>query len=575
MIIDSPTALTFEAESRTIRGLAVPYGRAASASNTPGIKWQFAKGVLDWVGAKLLIGHKWADAIGTADFTETDEGLQLDAGRVARTARGDEGLELAATGTYSGLSIGLADDVKYVERDGVRHVTKGTVREVSITPIPAFTDAAIRSVAASADNQEVPMKCTTCGQVHADGVTECQTIPPAFSADEGKALTDQLGELTKKVDGLADIKIPIPGATGAQFEVREKQIYRFDGTLADSGHDFSTDLIAAVCEGDKTAGKRVIDFANDSIMNPAGALEFMVDQADTAAVNPAKYRPDMFKDEAPPLPSPLYDTFYAGAVADNTPFFYSKLGTYDLGTKPHTEGQEPAEGSFNTVTGATITPALESGRFGLTREVIDQGGNPQVSGMIWNKVLRTHRLKLEAIAATVLKSKVASYGELATIAAGAGGAAIGRALKGGLVDLRYTADGQRFTKFFAAKALYKALSEAEETVTSINSEDEVITTGTGRPLYPILSPSNADGTTASGLGSINVAGIKLDPTWSTSPQDNSFYADPQAVKVWNSGLSRLDRVKETAAGYFVDFWFYAASHVYDESGVLKFAYSEE
>lgn len=547
MIIDNPTAVAFEvsAETRTIRGLALPFGDTAE---TGGRKYTFAKGSLTWGKVKVLDGHDWARAVGTAELSETDEGIEMVA-KIARGPRGDELLSLAEDGVYDGLSVGLGPELQAVTRAGVQHATSGTIREVSLTPIPAFENAAIRSVAAhAADNQEV-------STMDPDTTTDAP-VAAAFSADQGTALTTKVDELTKKFDDLDAIRIPAQ----PQFQVTEKPIYRFDGVVADSGHDFSTDLIAAVREGDAAAGKRVMDFANASIMNPAGAVQFMVDQTDTGPVNPAKYRPDLFKDEGPALPSPLYDTFYAGAVADNSPFFYSKLGTYSLGTAPHVEGVEPAEGSFNTVTGETITPALRSGRFGLTREVIDQGGNPQISGLIWNKVLRTHRLELEAVAAAAIKSKVANYGTLATPATGADGAAIGKALKGGLVDLRFTADGQRFTKFFAAKELYAELSDAED--------------GDGRPLYPILSPSNADGTTAAGLGSINVAGIKLDPTWSTSPEDNSFYADPQAVKVWNSGLSRLDRVHESAAGYFVDFWFYAASHVYDETGVLKVAYSK-
>lgn len=550
LTFDNPEAVTFKvnAEARTIKGIAVPFG---VVGNNGYANWQFGPGSLRWGKVKLLNAHDWAQVLGVVDLEESADGLLMTA-RVAKTTLGDEVLALAEIGAIDGLSIGLGNAIDYDDRDGVLHVISGEVREVSTTPIPAFESASITSVAASAAQKGSPMKCDKCGLMHAAGVIECQTTPPSFTAEAGANLAKKVEDLTEKVEG---IKIPVGTAT---FEVKEPPIYRFDGVLASSGFDFSTDLISAVCEGDRAATQRVLDFANGSVLNPTAPV--FVDSSDTAAVNPATYRPDLFKDEGPPLPSPLYDTFYAGAVNDNTPFFYSKLGTYSLGTATHVEGVEPTEGSFNTVTGATITPGLRSGRFGLSREVIDQGGNPQVSGMIWNKVQRTHRLELENVAAAALKSKVADYGTLATPTTGDDGATLGKALKAGLVDLRYTADGQRFTKFFAAKDLYSQLSAAEDDM--------------GRPLFPILSPSNADGTTTAGLGSINVAGIKIDPTWSTSPDDESFYADPQAVKVWNSGLSRLDRVKETAAGYFVDFWFYAASHVYDESGVLKVTYAK-
>lgn len=581
-------AFSVDTESRVIRGLLLPFGevsRPARDRATGAVgRYRFNAGsvtVPDDPSEVVLNFDHNGDSIewqvGVAqELTITPAGVEA-AFKIAKTPEGDRMLALADPDTpvLKAFSAEVEGTFADPDVDGVKNALATVISGAAIARKPAFVGAHITSVAASAatDQEGTPMKCTTCGNIHAPGVTECQAAPdtaPAFTAADGKALGEQVAQLAKSVADLGQIQInPVGG-----IQVKEKPIYRFDGNLADSGFDFSTDFIAAITQGDTAASKRVMDFANASIMNPAGAVDFAIDQADTAAVNPARYRPDLFKDEEPPLPSPLYDTFYAGAVADNTPFFYSKLGTYDLSTKPHTEGQEPTEGSFNTVEGATITPALRSGRFGLTREVIDQGGNPQVSGMIWNKVLRTHRLELEAIAATTLKSKVADYDTLATPAVGADGAELGKALKGGLVDLRFTADGQRFTKFFAAKDLYSVLADAEEMLAMLDAADEIVRVGNGRPLYPILAPSNADGTTASGLSSINVAGIKVDPTWSTSPEHNSFYADPQAVKVWNSGLSRLDRVKETAAGYYVDFWFYAAGHVYDETGVLKVAYQK-
>lgn len=584
----SAVAFAVEPESRMIRGLLLPFGevsRPARDRSTGAIgRYRFAAGTVtipaDPSDVVLNFDHEgdaieWQVGVAT-ELTVTPAGVMA-AFKITKTPEGDRMLALAdpETRVLKAFSAEVEGTFADPDADGVKNAIATVISGAAIARKPAFVGAHITSVAASAatDQEEPAMKCTKCGAVHAPGVTECQAAPdtaPAFTAADGKALGEQVAQLAKSVADLGQIQInPVGGV-----QVKEKPIYRFDGNLADSGFDFSTDFVAAIRDGDAAAGKRVMDFANASIMNPAAAVDFAIGQADTAAVNPAQYRPDMFKDEEPPLPSPLYDTFYAGVVKDNTPFFYSKLGTYSLGTAPHVEGVDPAEGSLNTVEGATITPVLRSGRFGLRREVIDQGGNPQVSGMIWNKVLRTHRLELEAIAASALKSKVVDYGTLATPAVGADGAAIGKALKGGLVDLRFTADGQRFKKFFAAKDLYSALSDAEEMLAVLDSSDEVIRIGNGRPLYPILAPSNADGTTASGLSSINVAGIKVDPTWSTSPQHNSFYVDPQAVKVWNSGLSRLDRVKESAVGHYVDFWFYAAEHVYDTSGVLKVAYQK-
>ncbi|WP_235739040.1 hypothetical protein [Nocardioides alcanivorans] len=567
MKLDNPLSVTFEVdrETRTIRGLALPFGDVAVSK---GRKWTFAKGTLTWSRVKGVTHHDLHNALATVAFEETDEGLWATA-KVAKTTAGDELLALCTpdpdTGeaVWDGLSVGIAEDgLRYVARGDVHHVTAGVVNEVTFTPVPAFERARITSVAASAAQEGTPMKCTKCGNVHLDGVTECATAP-AFSAESGNALAKAVDDLTKKVDGLADIKIPVGG--GAQFQVTEEPLYRFDGSKASSGHDFSADLLGAI-KGDQQAGERVLGFMSESLINPKG-LQFVA-TGDVESVNQPVYRPDMFKDEEPAQPAIMYDTFYAGGLSSVTPFFYSQLKGYGGLIGDHTQGVPPTAGTFETEDGATITPGSVSGRIFLTREAADQGGNPQISGLIWSKFQRTFREMLERRTAKVLHDNLANITRLATIAAGAEGRVVGEALKGGLVDLAFTPDGSRFSRFFGAKALYRALSHAVD--------------GNDRPLYPILSPSNADGTSSSRLGSINVAGINVAPTWSTEipygaegselPDDTSFYADPMAVKIWNSGLTRLDKVGETAAGWNIDVFAYVATHLYDLRGLRRVEY---
>jgi len=549
MEFDNPTAVTFdvEPETRTIRGLVVPYGEIATNG---GQQWTFTSGSLTWDKVKLLNGHDWNQVLGIAELTETDEGIEM-AAKVARGPRGDEVLELAAMGAIDGLSMGLAQDVKATRKGSVNHVTAATIREVSTTPIPAFENAAIRSVAASADHKEK---------------TTMENDTPAFSATDGEALATKVAELTTKIDGLAEIKAPLPpGKT--QFQITEEPLYRFDGITAASGHDMSADLISGLA-GDHEAMDRLIGFMNESLINPAG-LNFVA-TTDVDKVNPSTYRPDLFKDEEPEQPTPMYSAFYAGGLSNVTPFFYSKLGAYSGLLGDHTQGTPPSAGSFTTETGATITPSAVSGRIFLTREVADQGGNPQVSGLIWSKFQRVFRQTLETKTAKLLHDNLANFTALASPTTGADGGAIGAALKQGLVDLQFTANGQRFVKFFAAKDLYSQLAAAED--------------DHGRPLFPILAASNADGNAANRLGNINVAGINLEPTWSTeigypvgepavdTPDDTSFYVDPGAAKVWNSGLTKIDKVGETAAGWNIDVFAYVAAHLYDASGIRKITY---
>lgn len=539
--VDNPTDVTFKVnpESRTIKGLALPFGKPAGSGYS---LWQFAAGSVTWDKVKLLNAHDWDQVIGVVELEETDEGLLMTA-KVAKTRLGDEVLALAEMGAIDGLSVGIGGDIQSTYKDGVDHVTNGTVLEVSTTPLPAFADAQIRSVQASQPTKETKMG----DENKPGGDAAIATLEAKFSD-----LEDKLAKLeTFKTEPTA----------GLRAEVKEEPLYRFDGTVAASGRDFSTDLFAGL-RGDDEAMTRVIGFMNESLTK---GLKF-VSSTDVEDVNPAVYRPDLFKDEAPAQPAVMYETFYAGSLDSVTPFFYSKMGSYANLIGPHTEGVSPTAGSFSTEAGATITPSPVSGRVYIPREVADQGGSPNVSGLIAEKVQRSFRESLEKRAAALMHTSLSQFATLATPSTGATGAAIGKALKQGLVDLQFTADGGRFRRFFAAKQLYSQLAAAEDDA--------------HRPLFPILSPANADGTATSRLGAIDVAGIKLEPTWSTeikygepaASDDTSFYVDPDAVKIWNSGLTKLEKVHEDAAGWNVDVFAYVATHLYDAAGVRKLTY---
>ena len=372
-VIDNPTAVAFEvsAETRTIRGLAVPYGVAASSD---GQSWMFTKGTLVGSSVKLLASHDWSQAIGTVVLEDTDAGLMMVA-KVARGAEGDRFLSLAEDGVYDGLSIGLSSDVKATLRAGVQHVKSGTVREVSLTPIPAFTSARVTSVAASAAPKE--------------GTSMEKNETPAVEDPKGLAFSETISAAIAA--GFASIGNPqgegpeVVGA-GHTLEVTEAAAYRFDGIRAE--HDFSGDLIAFGRDHDAEAGARAMAFMSAEF-GPS-----FVASGNVTALNPARPRPDMYVDERK-FTTPFYDALYRGAITDMTPFIVPKFNASAGTVADHVEGVEPADGTFSA-TSQTITPTAVSGRVPITREVWDQGGNPQVSALIWNKMKYEYFRSLEA-----------------------------------------------------------------------------------------------------------------------------------------------------------------------------------
>lgn len=144
---------TAEAHSRTITGVAVPYGETA---NLGGTVYTFTAGSLTQARQRtpLLLGHDRNRPIGVlVDLVDTPTGalarFSVDAG-----AEGDLALAQAASGSRGGLSIGAEIVDGTTGADGVVTVTAASLLEVSLVSIPAFAGADVMQVAASDTKDE-------------------------------------------------------------------------------------------------------------------------------------------------------------------------------------------------------------------------------------------------------------------------------------------------------------------------------------------------------------------------------------------------------------------------------------
>lgn len=589
--MDADGAQTFEVdvEKRVIRGLAVPYGGKIAKSG--GKRYRFRQGSLtysDLSRVKLWVNHNGEHAVGVMfEADDRPDGMYA-AWRIARTPEGDKALTLAEDKVQDGLSVGLGDGGRYeLARDGVFDVISAPWRETSLTSAPAFDDARVHSVAASAAHQEgTPMKCKKCGHVHADGVVECAAAPATGTAPtlenteagpDFSALTNAINALVAAVPAApaaqqapaapaaaANLTArPVVNATGGlTFQVNEPPVYRFDGIKGD--HDFSADLISGLGLGsgnpapDGEAYARVMGFMAEHL-GPK-----FVTTTDTTALNPTGYRPDMFVNEQQ-FATPLRDAFYKGALTDVTPFTFSKFNTASGLVGDHTQGNEPAAGSYSTATAATVTPTPSSGKVHITREVADQGGNPQVSALIWSKIVYEFLKAMEnKVAAMLDASAPAELG--AALAQGANTVAtLAAPLEAAIAGLNFIAGGNRFDYAAAHIDLYLALAALKD--------------GQGRPYYPIINPVNASGRTVPGYKSLDVAGTQFDPVWSlgatsagASPAEKSYLADRSAVWFWHSAPQRLDKLQEKVEGYDLGVWGYSAGVISDITGLRKITY---
>ena len=566
---DAPLHLTFEGdspatvfevseESRTIKGLVLPYDQVGD--NGSG-KYTFSKGSIvlggDASRVKLLISHDFSQAVGYATALEdTDAGI-IGTFKVARGAEGDRALSMASDRVWDGLSAGIGRKAKFkTGAGGVLHAITADIAETSLTPLPAFDTARVTSVAASA----VPNEENSMETENETAEVEEQTAPVTLSAtDITQAVTDGM---TAALTTFADTPARPVAGRPIGLSVNEPMQYRFDGVRG--AHDFSADLIAGLGLGsgnptaDGEAYQRVLTFMAEAL-----GPQF-VTTTDTTAINPTGYRADMFVNEQQ-FATPLRNAFYKGALTDVTPFSFSKFNAAAGLVGDHVQGTDPTAGSYSTATAATVTPAPVSGKVHITREVGDQGGNPQVSALIWNKIQYEYLKAMETkVAALLNASAPAELG--AALAQGANTITnLAAPLEAAIAGLNFIAGGNRYSVAAAHIDLYLALAALKDSQ--------------GRPYYPIINPQNANGDTVAGYKSLNVAGTRVDPVWSlggttlgATPAAKSYLADPSAVWFWHSAPQRLDRLQEKVEGWDLGVWGYQAGVISDITGLKKITY---
>jgi HK97 family phage prohead protease len=544
-------------ESRTITGLAVPFGAVAESG---GLLWSFGPGTLKYADAKrvkLLVSHDWSRAIGyAASLTETDEGL-IASFKVARGPAGDEALAMAEDGVWDGLSIGVAAGGRFDVRDGVNHSVSAPLVEISLTPAPAYDGARVTQVAAEAAHTERQSETVT-DKTNAPASTEA----PAVTAEKTEAVAPVINVAAPTFDGLAEAigtaiaaALPTPAekpeVVTASTEVTSEPLpYRFDGRRGT--HDFSTDLFAVARHNDGEAGVRLDKFM---------AAAFDVDGTNVASLNPNKQRPDLYVDNMD-FTTPLADAVSKGTLADRTPFVLPKFSASANLVGDHTEGSAPAtKGSFSA-TSQTVTPTAMSGVTEVTREVIDAGGSPQVSGLIWAEVIRAYNEAREAKVAALLNA--ATPTALATLVAASEDEVLADPILAGLASLQFIRGGARMRDFFVSGNLFAKLAAAKYT--------------DGRSIFPLVSPQNTPGSTEGDFGAIKIGAYVARPAWALSTgtagdSESSYLFNRGDVSQWSSAPQRFTfdyRVE------LVDIavWGYVAQAITRDAGVRELAYDD-
>lgn len=522
--LDSPqdaAAFSVDTEARTIKGLAVPYGKVGVSN---GQRWQFSKGSLKFADVrrvKLWVQHDKLKAVGVATkLDDRDDGMYAEFS-VARGAEGDMALSLAEDGVLDGLSIGLARGGKFSTRDGVAHAVEAPLMEVSLTPAPSFDDARVHGVAADAtggpDGQAV-----TVGQPEMIAISKA--IAAGFATSPHNP---QGGRETVSNSGL---------------EVNEALPYRFDGAPAE--HSFTADL-RAMASGDSEARVRLDEFMEEA---------FAVTPANVAALNPTVNRPELY---VPNLEytRPLWSLVSNGTLTDQTPFTVPKFASAAGLVGQHTSGVEPTPGSF-TATNQTITPAPVSGKIEILREVWDQGGSPQADAIIWREMVNGYYEAVEAKIAAMLQALTLTEINLA----GAVDAPLVNSVQNVFIGLQFVRGGNRYTSLALDGNLFPALAAAADS--------------TGRKLLPILGPTNAQGQVGGAFTTVSIGTQQGVPAWALGATNasNSYLFVPSSVWCWASPPKRFT-FEYQVKSIDMAVWGYNASAVLRDTDVKRIDYT--
>src|SRR3982751_878498 len=296
-----------------------------------------------------------------------------------------------------------------------------------------------------------------------------------------------------------------------------------------NGHDFSTDVFNVI--NTQGADQDAVARVNALIGAAFAPRNADVDRADTAGLNPNRFAPELWQPQMD-YNTPLWDMINSGTT-DGTAFDVPKFSSSSGLVTAATEGTEPAGGSY-VVTSQTITPTQVWGKVEVSRQAARRGGRPELSGIIWDQMLREYYEDREAAVATFLNTLTAATDITVTTGpnpnTNAGKLISAASLEAAMSALQFIRGGNRFRAFAAHIDLYQMLTSVTDTA--------------GRPLYPVINPNNANGTTASLYGTMNIAGSTIVPSWALGATGtaaaNSWLFDPAKVRGWASAPERLD-----------------------------------
>jgi HK97 family phage prohead protease len=264
--------------TRTITGLAVPWNVVANLSNDVGpVKFLEGSISVDGPMPKLLEYHDDTRVIGrVTERVSTEDGLMFVA-KLSATRAADDALALLADGSISAVSVG-AMPLKFKRVDGVMEVSEARLMEISLVSFPAYADAEISSVFASAnDEEEIPEEETPPQPSEEDvPMSEPTTVEAAVATQPIYATAKQEFKMPSAGEWMAAQFAG--GSIAAEFNARLRAAAP-SVTTGDLDGIMPTPIVAPIYSG--IQGLRPVVDAIGARAMPAGGKVFIVPKITT------------------------------------------------------------------------------------------------------------------------------------------------------------------------------------------------------------------------------------------------------------------------------------------------------
>lgn len=471
-----------DTERRVISGKVMEYGAIGQTSAGAVMFEHGSIQIPSTAKIKLLAQHEPNNPIGRAQSFSTQGDFIYGSFKISNSSKGTDYLTLAAEDLVSGLSVGV-EVISSLPKDNYLLVTAARMMEVSLVESPAFENATVTSVAASASEAEqVPTNPTTESEA-------VMTTAPETTAPEPEAEAP-----------VVEASRPVISASYLVGEVRSpiktQAQYLEHSVKAQMGDDRSRDYVRAA-----DAQAKKIEAANDSFTtNPA--------------FSPVQYVPSVIDTSV--MSRPTIDAL-GGAralAAAGMTVSHPKITTNATISTVAEGGSTAATQIVSAYVNATVVKL--AGAQIYSTEILDRS-DPSFYAAMYENCLRAYAKASDAaVIAEIVSGGTQSSTQAATIAGL-------QAYVAQAAPAVYSASGETATAFIAGTSVWSALIGANDS--------------TGRSIFNAASPMNSNGqSTPRGLrGDMMGLDLWVDQNMvSTTIDDCAFIVNPMSIAIYES-----------------------------------------